>query len=596
MVLLKSQRNYHMVFPSVNVLLRNPKIEKFNQLLVFYIQQDINIIVMKLENYHSEENMIPNIQDDISYLNPLDLDIINNISFNSKFRGQNLTKEKFQLYLDRFYASQNLYFQYLYFSFLQYSNYSKSELNRMSTKLIHTIPKLIFKLLSVDFCIDDIFIIDVYQNYINLGYRIHKWQEIYNESIKIAKIKPEFKNCLCFKIILNLVQVPYNIRKNIIIPQDFFDLILVWISNHDGNTTLHIFDTLNKIFTFLRQHNKESIITQIKTIISPKMIKFIDKLIIDANLDNDNAQHLMLKRHFLHQKLKIIREYSLDKSQLNHVLLEFDQFSKLLPNAPKGYIQMKYISQIDGNDIESILSSFKIMSESQFVNFLVYNENLIPIEPLNKDYYDFVGIFSSEIIRLNGDIKKIIPDPNFSHKNGGLNQSKKWEAYKNEVHVFLLMLDLLFKKFDSKKLKEEVKKQLHKSTVISEVSKQLIYRSFEFFLNGDYVCSINLSIFQIESILKKICNINSLPTRVEVDNKERQSGYTKILEYLKKEQLISKNLLCLIKWVLLDEVDQIGQNLRNKIAHGISDLNTFRSIYNKEMALLLILIYLKLSY
>ena len=68
------------------------------------------------------------------------------------------------------------------------------------------------------------------------------------------------------------------------------------------------------------------------------------------------------------------------------------------------------------------------------------------------------------------------------------------------------------------------------------------------------------------------------------------------LRQLKERDVLSPKVLFFIDWLLSGSSETIiPENLRNKIAHGVDDMENFKTIYTKYNALSIILIYLSLS-
>ena len=105
-----------------------------------------------------------------------------------------------------------------------------------------------------------------------------------------------------------------------------------------------------------------------------------------------------------------------------------------------------------------------------------------------------------------------------------------------------------------------------------------------------------------EDLLKKIDNLDEELEDdfkdVEINDdgkKELSKGLEPMIRELREEKVLSEKVLFFIEWFLIGSSEIMSENIRNKIAHGISNLNQFNEIYTKHNALSIILIYLSLS-
>ncbi len=136
---------------------------------------------------------------------------------------------------------------------------------------------------------------------------------------------------------------------------------------------------------------------------------------------------------------------------------------------------------------------------------------------------------------------------------------------------------------------------IHSSELIDEVSKKMFLISLEHYSREDYFHSILTIIFQIERILRDLCEKNGILNLFVDENRAVPKGLEHLIRPLREKNVLSKKILYYIEWLLTGSNEIITENIRNKIAHGIDNFEQFKIIYNKKNALAIILIYLSLS-
>ena len=117
----------------------------------------------------------------------------------------------------------------------------------------------------------------------------------------------------------------------------------------------------------------------------------------------------------------------------------------------------------------------------------------------------------------------------------------------------------------------------------------------EHYARNEFYYVIQVSIFQIEKILRTLYEKNGIHALYTDENKIVPKGLEFFVSQLRENKLLSYKFSFFIEWLLTGSSQIIPENIRNKIAHGISDFDEFNSIYNRNNALSMILIYLILS-
>lgn len=99
-----------------------------------------------------------------------------------------------------------------------------------------------------------------------------------------------------------------------------------------------------------------------------------------------------------------------------------------------------------------------------------------------------------------------------------------------------------------------------------------LYYGFE----KNFLISTHLLIPQIEHLIRLLLKQAGTQTTVlEASGIEMEKGLSTIIEEPKLEELINKNLIMELKYLL---TKSIGYNLRNDVAHGLSTSQTFQSV------------------
>jgi len=159
----------------------------------------------------------------------------------------------------------------------------------------------------------------------------------------------------------------------------------------------------------------------------------------------------------------------------------------------------------------------------------------------------------------------------------------------------LIYLKHKLRDFDKYEFLGNVYAFIHFSDLIDELSKRIFHTSLEHYGRGDFFHCIQTNIFQIERILRALCEKNGILNLFKDEKRTVPKGLEYMIGELKEQNVLSNKILFFIGWLLSGLSEIILENIRNKIAHGISNADQFKAIYTKNNALLIILIYLSLS-
>lgn len=101
-----------------------------------------------------------------------------------------------------------------------------------------------------------------------------------------------------------------------------------------------------------------------------------------------------------------------------------------------------------------------------------------------------------------------------------------------------------------------------------------LYFGFE----NNFIVSTHLLIPQIEHLVRVKMKEKGIKTStIDKDGIETENGLSTLLDNEKITEVLDENILFEFKTLL---TEQIGKNLRNNVAHGLSEVHTLRSVYS----------------
>lgn len=173
--------------------------------------------------------------------------------------------------------------------------------------------------------------------------------------------------------------------------------------------------------------------------------------------------------------------------------------------------------------------------------------------------------------------------------NGGLEQCG--EEYKLQLEAqiqqdFSIDIELsirgsiypAFKQFLSEHTvsKEYIMTVCLNSSIVPRDRASIWAEGLYFGFEKNFLVSTHLLIPQVEHIIRLLLKQADIQTTVlEPSGIEMEKGLSKLIEDPKLEELIDKNLILELKYLL---TKSIGYNLRNNVAHGLSSPHAFESI------------------
>lgn len=374
------------------------------------------------------------------------------------------------------------------------------------------------------------------------------------------------------------------------IPDDIFSTIDYWINDiFDGNLseyhiTKHLLD---KIFDFYEKVNID--MNSRKEIIFKRYKQFYDDKVDDGILDINNIQSIYPYKLFTNSMLDITQKYCVNEEikgkLVNDLKAKYEELNRNTPIAMKNLPLIKSRYSISVKEIENALKPFENDTIQEFMQKIVINDCFIPdIPDISNEDHGITSFFPT-----------IVYDDATRNYDAGDPIIMKTFYYKKNAMKFLIHLEHKLRDYDKYEFLGNVYAFIHLSDLIDELSKRMFRTSLEHYGRGDFFHCIQTSIFQIERILRALCEKNRILNLYKDEKKEVPKGLDYMIGKLKERNVLSDKILFFIGWLFSGSSEIIPENIRNKIAHGISDVDQFKAIYTKNNALSIILIYLSLS-
>lgn len=308
--------------------------------------------------------------------------------------------------------------------------------------------------------------------------------------------------------------------------------------------------------------------------------------------DGYKASHFYQKALNSYKKLPNSPEpmKNFKKQKINESLIKLQKSNKI---AIENTNTIQYdFKDIWGDDFhEKITKQLKKYENKEPIEFfrILSSDNSLPTVSnarLFEEYYSKESVF-----------QKILPSHLMHsdlHTKHIPSENREYNVKKFFVNIFMPYLNIILNKVfellnsENGHFSNDLTVFLSISDLINNQRIEIIKHGFESFEQKEYVAGIHILIFQIEGILRDICEKIGFPTiKYLNDNEIRAIMPGDMIEKLYNVG-IDKDILDLIQIFLYDTE---GYNYRNGVAHGLYDINAF----TKENAILLIFILIKLA-
>jgi len=151
-----------------------------------------------------------------------------------------------------------------------------------------------------------------------------------------------------------------------------------------------------------------------------------------------------------------------------------------------------------------------------------------------------------------------------------------FQNYGIELEVtFSTVVNFIWNKMIAKGLTAQmVTTRICHSEYMDETQAELISIGIDRFFVEDYVSALHVLVPQFESYFRNFFEWGGFPTTsLKSNGLQYEQNFNDFLRQDFVKETIDTNLLFMIEYVM---VEQLGKNLRNNIAHGLSDIKTFR--------------------
>lgn len=418
--------------------------------------------------------------------------------------------------------------------------------------------------------------------------------EMFENVGKILTLIIEDKEKTHMKDIFYILKDFLGLKKGLLIstaiPDDIFRAIEYWINDiFDGNLSEYDItkNLLEKIFDLYEELNID--MNSEKDIIFIRYKQFYNDLISTSIIDIKNIQSIYSHSLFTESLIEITQKYCINeitKAKLeNDLKLKYEDLHRKALTASKDLPLIKGTESISIDEIEKALKPFEKDTIQEFLQKVVITDWIIPELP--EESNEEKGISSIFPTTVYDDVTRYydVGDPIMMRSF----------YYKKNLFKNLILFEHKLKDYDKFDFLGMTYAFIHNSALIDELSKKIFHKSLEHYGRRDFFHCIQTSIFQIERILRALCEKNGILNLYKDDKRKIPKGLEYMIRELKKQKVLSRKILFFIGWLLTGESEIISENIRNKIAHGISDMDQFRTIYTKNNAISIILIYLSLS-
>ena len=376
------------------------------------------------------------------------------------------------------------------------------------------------------------------------------------------------------------------------IPEGILRAIDYWINQiFVGNLSKYDItkQLLENIFDFYEKVNIDIDMNSRKEIIFTRYKQFYDDKIDVSIIDINNIKSIYPHKVFTNLMVEITQKYCVNEEirgkLVNDLKKKYEELNRNAPTAMKNLPLIKGEYSISVEEIENALKTFEKDTLQEFLEKVVINDCFIPDIP----------DISNEDIGITSILPTIVYDDVTRYYGAGEPIIMRTFYYKMNVMKSLTYLEHKLRDYDKYEFLGSVYAFIHFSDLIDELSKGMFHTSLEHYGRGDFFHCIQTSIFQIERILRVLCEKNGILNLYKYENRTVPKGLEHMIGELREQNILSKKILFFIGWLLSGFSEIIPENIRNKIAHGINDIDQFKAIYTKHNALSIFLIYLSLS-
>lgn len=378
---------------------------------------------------------------------------------------------------------------------------------------------------------------------------------------------------------------------------------------------MHQYRWILEISKILRGLNR----TKTKNIISDEIKKSVRQMLEKGKEQYKSEKNLYLYIDFCNELCEWLRNEKDDNSALNELLLEIGQAYEdeteyqggekdklykvvFLEKAAKHYANIGKREKLD--EMKSKIKEAYRLSHKEFTkqkfelnipNDLIEREIKRFVKKNITDsfeYFSRVEYFTPKIRDIKDkakshqknsllnlvSISKISGDRKvFDAKDDSLRE--KYFVYQEYGINLQMTFSVLYNKIWSKLLEQglTVDMVIHRITdwkYMSDDNSFMIKKGIERYFEKDYVSAIHILVPRFESSFRDFFSIAGLPTTsLKSASVQHEQNFSDFINNDFVKNFIREDFLFLIKYIMLDD---LGYNLRNKVAHGLAEMSLFK--------------------
>lgn len=215
---------------------------------------------------------------------------------------------------------------------------------------------------------------------------------------------------------------------------------------------------------------------------------------------------------------------------------------------------------------ESIEDTFAIVSHSS--DFIINKEKIVlqATEQAKNPLYklvDFGHIEGNRKVFSTQDDDDVVK--HFTFQNYGIELEVTFSTVVNFIWTKMIDMGLTA---------QMVIGRICETEYMDEMQKEIIAVGINRFFEDDYVSALHVLVPQFENYFRTFFEWGGFPTTsLKSNGLQHEQNFNDFLRQDFVRESLDKNLLFMIEFVM---VEQLGKNLRNNIAHGLSDIKAFR--------------------
>ena len=328
---------------------------------------------------------------------------------------------------------------------------------------------------------------------------------------------------------------------------------------------------LIQLYTLLGKHEKKSKTLQTT---ADLLEQDLDEMVKKGELSHIKASY------YYNKIAEYRRKMGQSQRDMSELMIKIKQHQE---EGRKEMVVIKGTYKIPEKEIEKFISIFEKKSTFEIIE-LIYEIPVISFETCVKARKSGSSETFIEqiphIVYVNGLIKAKTVG------NETIDTQAKW-LFIEEMKLLIFKIGILFQKLGSQndKFLDELNEFFDKKRNFTITNKELISYGIEKFRKKEYISAIHILIFQVEAILRGRLIDFGISNYTEKNGVQQFLSLRSVLTKLRENHDLQEDFLIFLDLFLCD---QVFVNLRNKVAHGLTEIEEFNE-YN-TVALIFILI------